>query len=68
MKFGIYTWTAEVEGSVATGWLKDHAGRTVAKGTGESVSAAQQNALETTKDEGAQAFLRGVLFPDRPTK
>jgi hypothetical protein len=30
MKLGIYTWTAEAEGTVATGLLKDHAGRTVA--------------------------------------
>lgn len=67
MKAGIYTWMAEQEGIVARGWLKDPAGRTVATGTGETVRGAQQNALETTKDEGARTYLRQILFPDRPT-
>ncbi len=68
MKHGMYTWKATLEGKVATCWLTDHAGRVVATGTGASVSAAQQNALETTQDEGAQAYLRQVHFPDRPTE
>ena len=63
-----FTWTAEVEGHVAKGWLKDPAGRTVATGTGTSVREAQQNALETTTKADARLYLQQILFPDRPTR
>jgi hypothetical protein len=63
-----FLWKAEVEGGVATGWLEDHAGRTVARGTGATVRDAQQNALETTTSEDARLFLQQVLFPNEPTE
>jgi hypothetical protein len=68
MKIGIYTWTATVKGGVAKCWLKTPGGRIVATATGASVRAAQHNALETTRDEGAQLCLRQVHFPDGPTE
>jgi hypothetical protein len=60
----IYTCDMEKTDSVVTVSLKDPGGRVVAAGRGNSVAAAQQNAAETTTDQGARLTLNQTVLPE----
>ena len=69
IKLGLYVWdTEKLANGRFRGWLTDTAGRTVAGGIGKRESDAQQNALETTDDEGARAHLKQNKYPDQHTE
>lgn len=62
MKHGLYTGRASREGALVRFQLIDPSARIVAEGTGPTVSAAEQDALERTTDDGARAYLLQVKF------
>jgi hypothetical protein len=68
MTMARFDWEARMRKGKARVRLIDPAGRTVAEGTGKSVSIAQQDALEHAKNEDARLYLQQVKFPNGPTK
>ena len=64
----LYKYTTKKEGDLIRFQLKDQAGRIVASGTGATVSAAQQDALESTTNEGARVYLGQMHYPDTLTE
>jgi hypothetical protein len=68
MHMASYTHTAKKDGHLIRFELQDHTGRTVAVGTGATVSAAKQDALEKTPDKPAQVYLGQVHFAETLTE
>jgi hypothetical protein len=64
MKTTIYTAIATRDGDQVRFLLQDPAKRRVAEGTGATVSAAQENALEKAADDSAKMHLRQMKYPE----
>ena len=70
MTMAIYKHTAKKEGALIRFELMEghNHGLIVASGTGATVSDATQDALETTTNDGAKAWLPQMQYPDTLTE
>jgi hypothetical protein len=63
-----FDWKAKLTKKGARVKVTDSSGKTVAKGKGETIPEAQDDAIQNAKNEDAALFLHQVKFPQRSTK